>query len=211
MMQFPTSISPDGTRLFLFGGPVTSLNMAPVGLSVLSMGASTSHQTGQLRPEAILQSPAAQENGEISPDGRWLAYQSIESGQFQVYVRPFPAVDSGRWSISPAGGTRPAWARNGRELFYLDGNDQLTSVPVETKATTFGAGTPTRILDTKYYAGATTAGFDLRAYDVSRDGQRFLMIKDTPSGDQKPDAPPASMVVVLNWTEELKARVPASK
>ena len=120
----------------------------------------------------LIQSTASKANAEISPDGRWVAYQSDESGQVQIYVRPFPKVDSGRWPISPSGGTRPAWARNGRELFYLDGNGLLTSVAVQTTATTFSASTPIRILDTPYYAGSTTRGFDLRAYDVSADVQR---------------------------------------
>jgi hypothetical protein len=74
--------------------------------------------------------------------------------------------------------------------------------------TTFSAGNPTKILDTRYYAGSTVAGLDLRGYDISPDGQRFLMIKDAPA-EQTSTTTPASMVVVLNWFEELKARVPA--
>ncbi len=67
---------------------------------------------------------------EVSPDGKWLAYHSNQSGEFQVYVRPFPNVEDGRWQISTAGGTRAAWSRNGRELFYLDRDGLLTSVAV---------------------------------------------------------------------------------
>ena len=204
--QWPTSISSDGTQVAIFGTPTTGATQGRAGTLDISVVTLDGSSTPVTKP--LIESTGAKSNAEISPDGRWVAYQSDESGQVQVYVRPFPKVDSGRWQISPAGGTRPAWARNGRELFYLDGNDQLTSVPVQTKATTFGAGTPTKILDTKYYAGATTAGFDLRAYDVSPDGQRFLMIKDTPSGAQESAAPPASMVVVLNWMEELKRLAP---
>ena len=58
-------------------------------------------------------------NGEVSPDGRWLSYESNESGQFRIYVRPFPAVDQGRWQVSTDGGRQPLWARNGRELIYM--------------------------------------------------------------------------------------------
>jgi eukaryotic-like serine/threonine-protein kinase len=123
-----------------------------------------------------------------------------------VYVRPFPKIDSGRTQISPAGGTRPAWARNGRELFYLDSDGLLTAVPVQTTAATFTARNPTRLLNTRYYPGTTTRGFHLRAYEVSPDGQRFLMIKEIPSTTTEA-APPAAMVVVLNLFEELKARV----
>ena len=92
---------------------------------------------------------------EISPDGKWLAYHSNESGEFQVYVRPFPNVQDGRTQISTNGGTRAAWSRNGRELFYLDKDGFLTSVTVLPPA---GAQRspprpPVKILNTKYFAG----------------------------------------------------------
>ena len=82
---------------------------------------------------------------EMSPDGKWLAYHSNNSGEFQVYVRPFPNVQGWRTQISTAGGTRAAWSRNGRELFYLDRDGSLTSVPVLPPAgATFAAGPPER-------------------------------------------------------------------
>lgn len=99
------------------------------------------------------------------------------------------------------GGTRPTWARSGRELFCLDSSNRLTSVLVTTSGTTFSAGKPATVFDTKYVESNPS-----RHYDVSADGQRFLMIKDSAVGD--PTATPASMVVVLNWLEELKQRVP---
>jgi hypothetical protein len=116
-------------------------------------------------------------------------------------VRPFPQVDSGRWQISTEGGTRPAWARSSRELFYLDASNPLTAVPVQTSGSTFRAGKPAKVFDAKY-----SMPFPPRHYDVSPDGQRFLMLKDSAPGD--PNATPAGMVVVLNWTEELKRLVP---
>lgn len=143
-------------------------------------------------------------NGEISPDGRYLAYQSNESARFEVYVRQFPQVDGGRWQISTGGGTRPAWARTGRELFYLDDADMLAAVPVQTSGPAFSAGKPARVLDTRYAAPQIR-----RTYDVSPDGQRFLMIKENSAGD--PNATPASLIVVLNWFEELKAKLPHAK
>lgn len=118
-------------------------------------------------------------------------------------MQPFPNVNGGRWQISTAGGTRPLWARNGRELFYFDPGGALMAVPIQA-ATTFTPGNPAKLLDAKYFAGAAGAGG--RTYDVSPDGQRFLMIKDNTPGNQT--AAPASMVVVLNWFEELKARLP---
>ena len=82
---------------------------------------------------------------------------------------------------------------------------------MQTTATDFKAGNPTRLFETAYYAGASLLGVDLRGYDVSADGQRFLMIKEGASGGQAAATPPASMVVVLNWVAELAARVPPAK
>ena len=116
----------------------------------------------------------------------------------QISVRPLPNVDTGHWTISPSGGTRPLWARSGNELFYLDGAGAMTRVPLQT-VPTFSAGTPTTLFDTRYYTGVTA-----RTYDVSPDGQRVVMIKANAGTDQTP-----TMVVVLNWLEELKAKLPA--
>ncbi len=137
---------------------------------------------------------------DISPDGRYIAYQSNESGQFQVYVRPFPKVDAGRWQVSTSGGTRPVWSRNGRELFYEDLSGVLTAVPVQTTGSTFTGGNPTKLLSTRYAAPGNQ-----RPYDVSADGQRFLVIKDNTTDDK---ATPASLVVVEHWFDELRQKVP---
>jgi serine/threonine-protein kinase len=140
---------------------------------------------------------------EVSPNGRYLAYQSNESGRIEVYVRSFPQVERGRWQISTGGATRPVWARSGRELFYLDESGALTGLPVRTSGPTFIAGISEKVFDTRY-AEPNPA----RHYDVSPDGQRFLMIKNSAGGD--PNATPASMVVVEHWFEELKRLVPTN-
>ncbi len=184
----PMSFLPDGKSLIVGYGEEQDLGLLPLD------------GKGQATP--LFQTTFSEGPAEISPDGRWLAYRSNESGQNQVYVRPFPDVNSGRWQVSPAGGTHPAWARSGRELFYLDANGALTAVSIQTTPT-FGAGNPMKLFDTRYLSASGA-----RSYDVSPDGQRFLMIKDMPAGNQTANAPPASMVVVLNWFEELKARVP---
>ena len=140
-------------------------------------------------------------NAEISPDGRWIAYQSNSSGAFEVYVRPFPDVESGQWLVSTAGGAEPLWARDGRELFYRASNGVLMRASV-APGSKWNAGTPQQLFDSKsYVAGAS------RSYDVSRDGRRFLMMKTAPSSDRTSTAP--RIVVVQNWFEELKARAPA--
>jgi serine/threonine-protein kinase len=106
--QFPFSASPDGTQLVFSQG----VNTNNRDLMLLPL-------QGNGRPQPLVQTPFNEINGEISPDGRWLAYESNESGRLEIYVRPLPDVNSGRWQVSTEGGTRPLWARSGRELFYV--------------------------------------------------------------------------------------------
>jgi eukaryotic-like serine/threonine-protein kinase len=185
--QFPFSITPDGKRVLL--GEVAPSTAADVRQVFID---------GERKTEPLVQTSFSEYSPKISPDGRWLAYQSSESNQFQIYVRPFPAVDSGRWQVSAAGGTRPVWAPNSRELFYLDNGNVLTTVPIQTSGSALNAGNPVRVLNKPYYSG-----FNLGAYDVSPDGRRFLMIKDADAG-QGATAP--QIVVIQNWTEDLKRR-----
>ena len=188
--QFTTSISPDGTRLvFREDNPTSRRDISIVALD------------GHRATESLIRTDFDEENGEVSPDGHWLAYQSNESGQSQIYVRPFPKVETGRWQISATGGSRPAWARNGRELFYLDGTNQMMAVPVQTSPA-FSAGNPVRVFETRYLVPNNG-----RTYDVAADG-RFLMVKSNDATDRASRTPPANIVVVLNWFEELKQRVP---
>ena len=189
--QLPSAMTPDGTRVIFR----ETIPAAAWDLEMLTLD--PKRQT-----QPLLQAAMNQWNGEVSPDGRWLAYQSDESGQSEIYVRPFPNVNSGRWQVSTSGGRTPAWARSGRELFYLDANNLMTAVPVQTSST-FGAGNPAKVLTTAPWVGAAH-----RTYDVSPDGKRFLIIKDARDDDPKSTTTP-SMVVVLNWLEDLKARIPA--
>ena len=195
--QFPTSISADGDTVVTFGASDDATDIFAVSLS---------DSGRRLRP--LVTSAVHDFDAEISPNGKWLAYHSNESGEYQIYLRPFPNVQEGRSQISTTGGTRAAWARNGRELFYLDKDGFLTSVAVQTAPQgAFSAGAPAKILNTKYFLGASLLGLDLRAYDVSPDGQRFLMIKD--DLERNSSQPLAGMVVVLSWLEELKTRLRA--
>jgi serine/threonine-protein kinase len=201
--QFATAVTPDGSRVILISpnavsgiGSLAAVDMFTAPIDVRGQSAAP-----------LLQSPAQKIAADISPDGRWLAYQSDESGRREVWVRPFPNVDAARRQISNEGGTRPAWSRTGDELFYLDGNDQLTAVRFQASGTTFIPGKPVRVLNAKYVAGSTTRGYDLRSYDVSADGHRFLMLKETAGASTS--APLLTMTVVVNWIEELKSRVTA--
>ena len=137
----------------------------------------------------------------FSPDGQWLAYLSNESGRPEIYVQPYPGP-GGKWQISTEGGTEPVWNRNGRELFYRSGN-KMMAVQVTTQPS-FSAGKPTTLFEKEYAASQFPATGV--AYDVSADGQRFLMVKET---DQNTAV--AQINVVLNWFEELKRRVPVEK
>ena len=126
---------------------------------------------------------------------------SDQSGRNEIYVRPFPEVNGGRWQVSTGGGTQPLWARNGRELFYLTQAGRLMAVSIQ-QGRTFTFGNPQLVFDGQYVA-PPEAG---RSYDVSPDGQRFLMIKDARPTGEAPSPP--QLIVVLDWFEELKRLVP---
>jgi len=157
---------------------------------------------GEPTTAPLIRTPFDELNGEVSPDGRWLAYQSSESGQDEIYVRPFPNVSDGRWDVSSAGGTRPLWARNGRELFYL-ASDGLNVVAIEG-GSSFKAARPIRLIERRYFAETAFIG---RTYDVSPDGQRFLMIR--PSGGGVKATARSNIVIVQGWFEELRRLAPA--
>ena len=106
--QNATTVTPDGTRLMFFEATSTG------GSDIMQVQLDADH-----RVTPLLQTPFAERNASISPDGRWLSYEANDSGQFEVYVRPFPEVNSGKWQVSTGGGTRPLWARSGEELFYV--------------------------------------------------------------------------------------------
>ncbi|HYA40498.1 MAG TPA: hypothetical protein VEF34_04310, partial [Syntrophobacteraceae bacterium] len=139
--------------------------------------------------------------------GRWIAYESNESGKYEIYVRPFPDVNNGKWQVSTGGGDSPLWSHDGRELFYHSG-DAAMAVAVETMPT-FKPGKPVMLFRGAYYRGAfgTT---DLTYWDISPDDKRFLMIKPPAStgATTAAPAPRQKINIVLNWTEELKQRVP---
>jgi Tol biopolymer transport system component len=133
----------------------------------------------------------------LSPDGRWLLYTSNESGQHEVFVRQFPEVDQGRWQVSTNGGTEPLWARSGREIFYIDRDGQMMAAAVET-STAFRVRTRNVLFDPSSWRRASSAR---TYYDVSPDGQRFLMIRRQESEQE------VSIVLVQNFFEELKDKV----
>ena len=195
--QWPTAITPDGAHVV--GFDPTGVIFVPLTRPTIRPQHGPARDIGRATLEPPVDTHFEGHFADFSPNGRYLAYHSPESGRDEIYVRPFPRVDSGLWQVSTAGGTRPVWARSGRELFYLDASNALTSVQVNASEPTFSAGKPATVFETKYVESNPS-----RHYDVSADGQRFLMIKDGPAN---PNAMPASLVVVEHWFEELNARV----
>lgn len=131
----------------------------------------------------------------ISPDGRWLAYSSNQTGRREIYVRPFPETDRATYQVSTTGGSEPLWSRDGRELLYRDDHDQIVAVPV-TAGVTFERGAARALFDASNYAALTVQ----RDYDVTPDGQRFVMIRS--------DAPRANRIVaVFGFLDELREKV----
>ena len=137
----------------------------------------------------------------FSPDGRWIAYMSGESGSLQVYVRPAAAGAGGKWLISTGGGSGPRWASGGRELFYRSGGKVMV-VAIEP-GPAFRAGTPKELFA---YMSFTLPG-PVGSYDVSADGKRFLMI--TSGAPEQGAAATPEIHFVLEWFEDIRRRVRA--
>jgi serine/threonine-protein kinase len=194
----PASWSPDGQTLAVVQeGDTKEKDAFQFDIVMLSIGDRTTR--------AVIQSAANEMTPEFSPDGRWLAYVSNESGRHEVYVQPYPGPGE-RHLISTRGGEQPAWNANGRELFYVQGGvyapggpTTLMSVSIATTPT-FRAGTPEPLFDNP----RLRIGWG-RSYDVAPDGRRFLLtyLKEPP-----PPLPPAQMILVQHWFEELKRLVP---
>ncbi|MBZ5662512.1 MAG: protein kinase [Acidobacteriia bacterium] len=191
----PNSWSPDGQLLaFIQINPTTGYDIWVLRMDDPSTG------SGQVRKaQPFLQTPFNEGAPRFSPDGRWLAYTSDESGRNEIYVQPYPGP-GGKSQISTDGGTEPVWNPNGRELFYRSG-DKMMAVEIATQPG-FAAGKARMLFEGQYVP--TPATFP--NYDVSPDGQRFLMLKAAEQATA-----PNQINVVLNWFEELKQKVPTGK
>jgi eukaryotic-like serine/threonine-protein kinase len=188
-------VAPDGTGILgtivspRTNGDIVWLPLKQSGFKSSRSNLPSSKQAAT-EPDMLVATPAIEMNPDVSPDGHYIVYQSNESGREEIYVKPFPRVDEGRWQVSTDGGTKPVWARNGRELFYVDLANTMMVVPVQTNQRTFSAGNPIKLF-TVQYATALTASRD---YDVAADGHRFLMLKEDAERDR--NQTPASMIVV---------------
>jgi serine/threonine-protein kinase len=185
--QQPRSWSPDGQNLvFSDVDPTTSRD-----LWILPFH-------GDRKPRPLLRTPDDENNGAVSPDGHWLAYVSNHSSRQEIYMQPFPGPGA-RLQISTEGGTEPVWARNGKELFYMNG-DKLMVVEVKTQPA-IEAGKPHMLFeDARFVIISSTPN-----YDVSPDGRRFLMVQT-----EEPQSRP-EVNVILNWFDELKRKAPPTR
>jgi serine/threonine protein kinase/Tol biopolymer transport system component len=183
LSSIPTSVSPDGRTLaYIQQTPETNGDLYTLSLQ------------GNPQPRAVVKTSGYDGGGQFSPNGQWLAYASNESGQFDVYVRPYPGPDR-RVPVSTEGGTHPRWSRNGKELFYRNGNKMMV-VDVSTSSG-ITLSRPRVLFEQRYAFGAAQT---VPNFDISPDGQRFVMVKD--------DSASGRINVVLNWFEELKRMVP---
>ncbi len=182
--DIPSAVSPDGQTLaFIRQTPETGGDMYALSLH------------GDPQPRPVVKTPGYDGGGQFSPDGHWMAYASNESGQFEVYVHPYPGPDRKR-QVSGQGGTHPKWNPNGKELFYRNGNKMMV-VDVSRRDGDLMLGQPRVLFEQRYAFGTAQT---IASYDVSSDGQRFVMVKD--------DSSSGRLNIVINWFEELKRLVP---
>ena len=193
-MHLPSSITPDGSAvLFTVFGPPGGPHIRLARLA----------GSGIRREEPVLETPRYERSAVISPDGRWMAYESDTPGapgQLNVHVRRFPVQPDGNvWQVSTAGGTQPLWSRSGEELFYVAADGAMMAVRAASEADRWTPVTPTRLFHGQYL---THTSENSRHYDVSADGRRFVMVKQDNVDRPRP------IVVVQGWAEELKRKVP---
>jgi Tol biopolymer transport system component len=153
-------------------------------------------------PREFLASAQADESAPtVSPDGRWMAYISDETGRDEIYIRPFPNVDDGKWQASVNGGQAPLWSHSGQELFYVDGSRNMVSVPVPaqgpsqlgTRQTLFRLPDGIYLGNQEYYT----------PFDLTPDDRHFVMARQVQRGTSRA----ASFILVENWFEEVRTKV----
>jgi eukaryotic-like serine/threonine-protein kinase len=191
---FPWSWSKDGETLILQEQGGSGL----VGIGTLSM-------RGEKAVKPLLQEDYYEGQPAVSPDGRWMAYQSDEFGRREIYVCPFPNVNKGKWKVSTDGGSSPLWSPNSLEICYRN-DDSVMAVSIKTEPT-FSVGKPEKLFSGTY---VTAASGDVPPWAISPDGKRFLMLKPAqPAGKAPASEAPRRITIVVNWLEELKRHFPA--
>jgi serine/threonine-protein kinase len=186
--QWPYAITPDGkTLLYIELAAATTYDIYSMPLE------------GDRTPKGLLVRPFDERRPSLSPDGKWMVYQSNESGPFELFVRPFPNIDGGRWQLSTGGGSSPIWSPNGNEIVYRQ-EQKLMRVDVKTSPA-FSAGTPTQVASIQL--ATDSAGM---AYGLADNGRQFLIVRPTVGSSG-----PIEYRVVLNWLEEVRAKMRSPK
>lgn len=183
--EVPESWSPDGryiafTRSDMRGGSASQIWMLPL--------------TGDRKPFPFLKSSSAEYQASFSPNGKWLAYVSDESGTAEVYIVPFPR-GSGKWQVSTGGGRSPHWRRDGKELFYLSPSNKLMAVQILESGSSLTVGSSRALFQTN----PPESLWANRGFDVTADGKRFLVVTRQP---EQQDAAPVTLAV--NWPALVK-------
>jgi serine/threonine-protein kinase len=186
VVQSPTSVSPDGRSLIFNESGAQEVGGNGIWLMRLD---------GDRTPHHLSAQPGGELNGQISPDGHWIAYEATVSSRSEIYVQPFP--DPGpRHQVSTDGGVDPLWSRDGRELFFAQG-DRLMAVSV-ARGATFSASVPRLLYEGRFLKSTNNR----TSWSVAPDGSRFLRIQQVET-----EHPVTHIDLVLNWFEEVKAKV----
>ena len=195
----PSSFSPDGSRLAITQiGNGASLDIFTVPVEADAGPGGPGLRLG--KPELFVGTPFIESFPAFSPDGRWLAYQSNESGTNEVYVRPFPPPGGGRWLVSAGGGGAPVWSRDGRELLYQALDGSVMAVGYTAKGDLFAAGKPRVWTEVRIRRSAVVAG-----YDIAPDGKRLAAMV---TGDS--EKLPTHLTFLLNFFDELRRKAPGN-
>ncbi len=200
-LEFPYSFSPDGKRLAVYQAG----NGGSMDIFTMAVEADPGQGAVEVRlgkAELFLGTPFIEVEPEFSPDGRWLAYTSSESGTYDVYIRPFPGP-GGRWQVSAGGGRFPRWSRDGRALLFETLDQHVMAVSYTAKGDSFAAAKPrvwteTRLLNTAYFPN----------YDLAPDGKRLAAFV---ADDAKGEKPLTHLTFLLNFFDELRRKVPTGQ
>jgi serine/threonine-protein kinase len=189
----PWSVAADGRRIAYWRSDSDTAN----DLWTLPLDNTNPDRPQAGTPERFLTSTHSAAVPRFSPDGRWMAYAADEEGQGEIYVRPFPAGDGGKWQVSSGGGGYPMWSRNGRELFYETPDHRVMAVDYRVEGKSFAPGRP------RLWSPRSVFDAGAQNIDLAPDGKRFIVFTQSAAGSE-----PVRITVLLNFFDELKRRVP---